>query len=81
MSYGEPMSSRLLAFDEFLADYESEHGEISDEEMAAATRAAGLRTVVVRPTSSGSDHLGGHLAPIASANDIPAAGSGGGGYW
>ena len=66
MSYGEPMSSRLLAFDEFLADYESEHGEMPDSG---------------RPTSSGSDHLGGHLAPIASANDIPAAGSGGGGYW
>jgi hypothetical protein len=39
---------RMQALDEFLAAYESEHGEITDDEMRAATRRARERAVVVR---------------------------------
>jgi Arc/MetJ-type ribon-helix-helix transcriptional regulator len=39
---------RLRALDEFLAGYEAEHGEITDDEMAAAVRRARERAVVVR---------------------------------
>jgi Arc/MetJ-type ribon-helix-helix transcriptional regulator len=39
---------RLAAMDEFIAAYEAEHGEISEEEMAEATRRARGRAVVVR---------------------------------
>jgi len=40
---------RLQAMDEFLATFESEYGEITDEDIAAATRRARERAVVVRP--------------------------------
>lgn len=46
------LDRRLVAFDEFLSDYESEHGEITEAEMAAATRAARSRAVVVRATGT-----------------------------
>jgi hypothetical protein len=39
---------RMRALDEFLDTYESEHGEITEQEMQAATRRAGARAVVVR---------------------------------
>ena len=39
---------RLRAVDEFLASYEAEHGEITDEEMREAARSARGRAVVVR---------------------------------
>jgi Arc/MetJ-type ribon-helix-helix transcriptional regulator len=39
---------RLRALDEFLAAYEAEHGEISDEEMRDASRRARERAIVVR---------------------------------
>jgi len=39
---------RLRALDEFLASYEAEHGEISEEEMREAARSARGRAVVVR---------------------------------
>jgi Arc/MetJ-type ribon-helix-helix transcriptional regulator len=39
---------RLQALDEFLAAYEAEHGEISDEEIRQAARSARARAVVVR---------------------------------
>ena len=39
---------RLRALDEFLAGYEAEHGEISEEEMREAARRARSRAVVVR---------------------------------
>jgi hypothetical protein len=39
---------RMRALDDFLAAFEAEHGEITDEEMAAATRRARGRAVVVR---------------------------------
>ena len=39
---------RLQALDEFLAAYEVEHGEITDEEMRDAARRARERAVVVR---------------------------------
>ncbi len=39
---------RLRGIDDFLAAYEAEHGEITDEEMEAAYRRAKARAVVVR---------------------------------
>jgi Arc/MetJ-type ribon-helix-helix transcriptional regulator len=39
---------RLRAVDEFLAAYEAEHGEITDEEIREAARSARGRAVVVR---------------------------------
>lgn len=41
---------RLAALDEFLAAFEAEHGAISDEEIAAASRRTRARAVVVRGT-------------------------------
>ena len=43
---------RLRAFDEFLAEYEAEHGEITEEEMAEARRQDRAKARVVR--SSGA---------------------------
>jgi Arc/MetJ-type ribon-helix-helix transcriptional regulator len=39
---------RLQALDEFLAAYEAEHGEITDDEMRAAGRRVRERAIVVR---------------------------------
>ena len=39
---------RMKALDDFLAAYEAEHGEISGDEMQAASRRARARAVVVR---------------------------------
>ncbi len=39
---------RLAALDDFIAAFETEHGEISEEEMAEAARRARGRAVVVR---------------------------------
>jgi Arc/MetJ-type ribon-helix-helix transcriptional regulator len=39
---------RLQALDDFLAGYESEHGEITDGEMRDAARRARERAIVVR---------------------------------
>ena len=39
---------RLQALDDFLAGYEAEHGEISDDEMRDAARRARERAIVVR---------------------------------
>ena len=39
---------RLQALDDFLAAYEAEHGEITDEEMRDAARRARERAIVVR---------------------------------
>jgi Arc/MetJ family transcription regulator len=39
---------RTTALGEFLAAYEAEHGEITEEEIRAATRQAESRAVVVR---------------------------------
>ncbi len=39
---------RMRALDEFLGAYEAEHGEITEEEMQAATRRARSRADVVR---------------------------------
>jgi hypothetical protein len=44
----ESVSAWVNALDEFLAGYEAEHGEITDDEMAAAVRRARERAVVVR---------------------------------
>ena len=41
---------RLRALDDFLAAYEAEHGEVTDEEMREAARSARGRAVVVRGT-------------------------------
>jgi hypothetical protein len=39
---------RLAALDEFVAAYEAEHGEISEQEMRDAARRARARAIVVR---------------------------------
>ena len=39
---------RLRALDEFLASYEAEHGEITEEEMRDAARRARERAIIVR---------------------------------
>ena len=39
---------RLRALDAFIASYETDHGEISADEMAAAARRARERAIVVR---------------------------------
>jgi len=39
---------RLRGIDDYIAAYEAEHGEITDEEMDAAYRAARARAIVVR---------------------------------
>ncbi len=39
---------RLAALDAYVAAYEAEHGEITDEEMRSAAHAAEARAVVVR---------------------------------
>jgi len=39
---------RLAALDEFLAEYEAEHGEITESEMNDAARRARARAIVVR---------------------------------
>src|ERR1700733_3974663 len=39
---------RLQALDDFLAGYESEHGEITDDDMRDAARRARERAIVVR---------------------------------
>jgi Arc/MetJ-type ribon-helix-helix transcriptional regulator len=45
---------RLRALDVFLAAYEAEHGEITEDEMREAARAARGRAVVVRGASPSS---------------------------
>ncbi len=40
--------ARLRALDEFLADYEAEHGVLTDDEIAAAVRRARAGAFVVR---------------------------------
>jgi Arc/MetJ-type ribon-helix-helix transcriptional regulator len=51
---------RLQALDEFLAAYEAEHGEITDDEMRAAGRRVRERAIVVRggPAEHGSPPRG-----------------------
>jgi Arc/MetJ-type ribon-helix-helix transcriptional regulator len=39
---------RLVVLDEFLAEYEAEHGEITESEMTDAARRARARAIVVR---------------------------------
>jgi hypothetical protein len=39
---------RMRALDEFIAAYEAEHGEITEDEMVDASRRARERAVVVR---------------------------------
>jgi Arc/MetJ-type ribon-helix-helix transcriptional regulator len=50
---------RLAALDEFIADFEAEHGEITESEMRDAARKARASAVVVRgPRSQGSPQNG-----------------------
>ena len=49
---------RLQAVDEFLAAYEAEHGEITDEEIREAARSARGRAVVVRGKPEPRDQRG-----------------------
>jgi hypothetical protein len=48
---------RMQALDEFVAAYEAEHGEITEEEMREAARRARGRAVVVR-AEAGQDRPG-----------------------
>ena len=43
---------RMTALDAFLDQYEAEHGEITDDEIRAATRNARSRATVVRPAAA-----------------------------
>lgn len=45
---------RLRALSDFIAAYETEHGEITADEMHEAERSARARAVVVRGTSRGA---------------------------
>ncbi len=56
---------RLRALDEFLAAYESEHGEITADEMRDATRRARARAVIVRGGPDGSGHDGSREQGVA----------------
>jgi Arc/MetJ-type ribon-helix-helix transcriptional regulator len=46
---------RLQALDDFLAAYEAEHGQITEDEMRDAARRARERAVVVRGGSAGHE--------------------------
>ncbi|MPY92237.1 MAG: hypothetical protein GEV08_03970 [Acidimicrobiia bacterium] len=46
---------RLEAMDRFLADYEAEHGQITEEEVRTAARRARARAVVVRGTDPSAE--------------------------
>jgi Arc/MetJ-type ribon-helix-helix transcriptional regulator len=50
---------RLRGIDEFIADYEAEHGEITEEEMEAAVRSMRSRAIVVRGGNVGDDNVTG----------------------
>ena len=49
---------RMRALDEFIADYEAQHGEITEQEMTAAARQARARAVVVRGGRPPGDEVG-----------------------
>lgn len=42
---------RLRALDEFIADYEAEHGAFTDAEIAETTRRMRARAITVRPAA------------------------------
>ena len=46
---------RLRALDQFIAAYEAEHGEITDEQMDAAVRSMRERAIVVRGGAPGDN--------------------------
>jgi Arc/MetJ-type ribon-helix-helix transcriptional regulator len=45
---------RLAALDDFIAAYEAEHGQITEQEVAEASRRARARAVVVRGARGGA---------------------------
>ena len=47
---------RIRALGDFVAAFEAEHGEITEEEMAAAARSARQRAVVVRGSAAPPEH-------------------------
>lgn len=49
---------RLRGLDEFIAAYEAEHGEITEEEMEAAQRWARERAIVVRGSRGDAQQTG-----------------------
>jgi hypothetical protein len=49
---------RLRALDDFLAAYEAEHGEITEDDMRDAARRARSRAVVVRGSQDGLPESG-----------------------
>lgn len=50
---------RLRGIDDYIAAYEAEYGEITDEDMDAAYRAARARAIVVRGGETASTGRGG----------------------
>jgi len=48
------LDRRLAALDDFLAAYEAEHGEITEQEMRDAARRARGRAVIVRDRPAGN---------------------------
>lgn len=48
---------RMAALDRFLESYESEHGEITDDEIRDATRRTRARAVVVRTAAAEHDPM------------------------
>lgn len=57
---------RLRALDEFLASYEAEHGEITEDEMREAARRARSRAVTVRGEPEPSRAEAGHQSQGAA---------------
>jgi hypothetical protein len=49
---------RMSALDRFITAYEAEHGEITEEEMAAAARRSRTRATVVRGAPSSPSETG-----------------------
>lgn len=49
---------RMQAMDEWIAAYEAEHGEITEEMMDAADRELRARAIVVNPNARGDDAAG-----------------------
>jgi hypothetical protein len=61
---------RLRALDEFIAGYEAEHGEITEDEMAGAVRRARERAVVVRGDPGGAHGRGAVVCLARDGDDI-----------
>jgi hypothetical protein len=62
---------RLHGIDDVIAAFEAEYGEITDEEMDAAYRAAKARAIVIRGGQVVSDgHSGGRVMLVLADNSF-----------